>query len=67
LAHLSFNFLPYPKGNRDEWIGKGDVDRLAGAFAHSESIKSRDEDSVQRGLRGLRDYANRFLGVDNQT
>ena len=65
--HILLNFLPYPKGNRDEWIAKSEVDRLSGAFANSESIKTRDEDSVSRGLRGLRDYASRFLGGDNQT
>jgi len=60
------NFLPYPKGNRDEWIGKSELERLSGAFVNSESIKSKDEDSLLKGLRGLREYSNRFLGIENQ-
>ena len=34
--YIKLNFLPYPKGNRDEWISKSELDRLAGAFANSE-------------------------------
>ena len=42
------------------------MDRLSGAFVHSEFIKVKEVEPIERGLRGLRDYVNKILGVDNQ-
>ncbi len=50
------NFLPYPRGNRDEWISKADFARLSGAFLNNESVINRDLDSVCKSIKGLREY-----------
>lgn len=55
---IKLNFLPYPKGNRDEWIGKNDVERLAGVFTHSEQIN--DKEQLIKSIQGLRDYSNKL-------
>mmetsp|Transcript_9388 Transcript_9388/g.15828 ORF Transcript_9388/g.15828 Transcript_9388/m.15828 type:complete len:98 (-) Transcript_9388:986-1279(-) len=57
---IKVNFLEYPKGNRDEWIRKSEVDRLSGAFLNSESIIEKDFDNISKGLRGLREYGAKF-------
>lgn len=45
--YLKVNYLPYPKGNRDEWIRKNEViDRLAGPFVHSLSIIDKDKENI---------------------
>ena len=51
------NFLPYPKGNRDEWIGKNEIDRVSGAFVNSKSVLERDAESLNKALNGLREYS----------
>ena len=30
--YMKVNFLPYPKGNRDEWIQKSEFERLSKPF-----------------------------------
>lgn len=56
------NFLPYPKGNRDEWISKGELgEKISGAFLNNDSISNKDADSVNKALKGLREYfENKF-------
>ena len=54
--YVLVNFLPYPRGNRDEWISKGEVSRISGAFVNNESIINKDLEPVQKALKGLRDY-----------
>lgn len=55
------NFLPYPKGNRDEWIGKNEIDRVSGAFVNSKSVLEKDAESLNRALNGLREYSQKFI------
>jgi len=40
------NFLPYPKGNRDEWISKQDCERVSGPFLNQESITEKELDKI---------------------
>ena len=54
---MMLNFLPYPKGNRDEWIGKHEVERLSMPFANSDSVKAKELEQVSKGLKSLREYA----------
>jgi len=56
------NFLPYPKGNRDEWISKAELEeKICGAFLNNDSISNKETDSVNKAIRGLREYfENKF-------
>lgn len=55
--YIQVNFLPYPKGNRDEWISQEEVkEKIFGAFSKSDSVKNRDQESLNKALRGLREY-----------
>jgi hypothetical protein len=51
---MKLNFLPYPKGNRDEWIGKKDLERISGPFTNSDS--NRDADKIKENIQSLNDY-----------
>ena len=55
---MKLNFLPYPKGNRDEWITKKEFERLSRPFLNTEEIK--DKDQLDKNIQGLRDYAKKF-------
>jgi len=51
------NFLPYPKGNRDEWVSKGELEeKITGVFLNNDSISNKDADTVNKAFRGLREY-----------
>ena len=40
---VKVNFLPYPKGNRDEWISKSEIEnRIGGVFSHVDQIDDKD-------------------------
>lgn len=52
--YLKLNFLPYPKGNRDEWIAKTDTERIAGIFSQTEP--SKDPDEAKRNIKALNEY-----------
>ena len=51
---MKLNFLPYPKGNRDEWITKTDFERLSGPFVNTDT--NRDPESVRQSVQSLNDY-----------
>ena len=58
---MKVNFLPYPKGNRDEWMSKSELDRLSGPFVNCE-YNSTDSDLIQKSVYGLRTYySDKFL------
>jgi len=55
--YVKLNFLPYPKGNRDEWFSKSDIDRLSGPFTNScENFAEKEKDFFIRGITSLREY-----------
>ena len=55
------NFLPYPKGNRDEWIAKSELDRISGPFSQIEC--SKDPEDIKKSLKALNDYfTNKIQG-----
>lgn len=58
--YLRVNFVEYPRGNRDEWLKKSELERVAGPFAHSESILEKDFENITKGLNGLREYSMKF-------
>ena len=60
--YLKVNYLPYPKGNRDEWISKKDSARLSGPFYNSESIVEKELEPIEKGLKQLRDYVRNISG-----
>jgi hypothetical protein len=54
---IKLNFLPYPKGNRDEWFSKSDLDRLSGPFTNScENFAEKDQEFFLKGINSLREY-----------
>lgn len=60
--YLKLNFLPYPKGNRDEWIGKKDLERLCGPFVNSDS--NRDAEKIKENIQALNDYyLTKIVGI----
>jgi len=63
------NFLPYPKGNRDEWINKAELEeKISGAFLNNDSVGSKDCEPVTKALRGLREYFdNKFNMSSSKT
>lgn len=57
---IKVNFLPYPKGNRDEWININEFEnRLSGPFTMTESCN--DKDIINKNFSSLREYANKFI------
>jgi hypothetical protein len=46
--YMRLNFLPYPKGNRDEWITRSDVERLSGPFVNTDT--NRDPDCIKASV-----------------
>ena len=52
--YLKLNFLPYPKGNRDEWISKTDVERISGPFVNTDT--NRDPEKIKENIKSLNDY-----------
>ena len=59
--YLKVNFLPYPKGNRDEWISKSEMpNRISGPFTNAEFVN--DGESIVKNIEGLRHYfSEKFL------
>ena len=57
---VKLNFLPYPKGNRDEWISKNDLHRISGAYCNVEVKDKTDKEVILKNLNGLRDYHKKF-------
>jgi len=52
--------LPYPKGNRDEWITTKDLEnRLSSVFSHTEV--SNDKEVIIKNFGSLRDYVKKFI------
>jgi len=51
--------LPYPKGNRDEWITAKELERLSSVFTHSEAMN--DKEQIQKSLGSLREYVKKFI------
>lgn len=50
------NFLPYPKGNRDEWIALSEIEnRLSGLFINCP--QESDGETIKKNLGNLREYA----------
>ena len=60
---MRLNFLPYPKGNRDEWISKADVERLlCGPFINT--FPKKDPEYIKESIDGLNDYfAQKIQGI----
>jgi hypothetical protein len=48
--------LPYPKGNRDEWISKSELERLSGPFVYTD--ENKDPEEIRKSLKSLNDYFN---------
>ena len=68
IEFIKVNYLPYHKGNRDEWISKQDVsDRIVGPFLNSESVKEKDYEPVQRSLSNLREYFKKFQSLNKNS
>jgi hypothetical protein len=57
---LRVNFVEYPKGNRDEWLKRTEIERVTGAFVNSQELIEKESDSLIKSLRSLRDYAKKF-------
>jgi hypothetical protein len=57
--YIRLNFLPYPKGNRDEWISKTDVERLSGPFVYTES--HRDPEKIRDSIASLNEYLHQKI------
>lgn len=54
------NFLPYPKGNRDEWISVSEMDhRLSGLYMNVP--QETDSEVINKNLSNLREYASKFI------
>lgn len=54
------NYLPYPKGNRDEWISISEIEnRLSGLYINCP--QDNDEDVITKNLKNLRDYVEKFI------
>lgn len=64
--YLKVNYLEYPKGNRDEWLRKSEVERVSGPFKHSEELIDKDPDNIKKSLQGLRDYAKKFASPNQK-
>jgi hypothetical protein len=45
---MKLNFMPYPKGNRDEWITKTDSERLSGPFINTDT--NRDPEKIRESV-----------------
>ena len=57
---IKINFLPYPKGNRDEWIGLNEIEnRLSGTFTMVDQID--DKDNINKSFNSLREYSKKFI------
>mmetsp|Transcript_27346 Transcript_27346/g.41588 ORF Transcript_27346/g.41588 Transcript_27346/m.41588 type:complete len:91 (+) Transcript_27346:1107-1379(+) len=53
---IKVNFLPYPKGNRDEWIKASEIERLSGPFLQSCEYLEKDGDYFRKSIQSLRQY-----------
>jgi len=51
---IKLNFLPYPKGNRDEWISKTDFERISGPYINTDT--NRDPEKIKESIQALNDY-----------
>lgn len=52
--------MPYPKGNRDEWISLSEIEnRLSGPFTMIELAE--DKDVVNKSFASLREYSKKFI------
>ena len=49
---MKLNFLPYPKGNRDEWISKSDLERISGPYMNTDT--NRDTEKIKESIQALR-------------
>ena len=57
---IKVNFLPYPKGNRDEWMTEAELaNRISGPFINTEP--SEDRETIEKNLTSLRDYVQKFV------
>lgn len=45
--YMKLNFLPYPKGNRDEWISKKDLERISGPYVYTDN---KDPEKVKESI-----------------
>lgn len=60
---MRVNFLPYPKGNRDEWISRTETERISGPFANTDT--NRDPEKIKESITGLNDYfAQKIQGIN---
>lgn len=57
---VKVNFLPYPKGNRDEWITLAEVtNRIAGPYSMIDQVYDREK--IVKNFAGLQEYAKKFV------
>lgn len=56
---IKVNFLPYPKGNRDEWLQASELPRLSGIF--TQSGHDQDKETINKNLQSMRDYVKKFI------
>lgn len=62
---VKINFLPYPKGNRDEWISKTELtNRLGGPF--SQIPQETDKEKLTKNFCNLQEYARKFIKPDDR-
>ena len=52
--------MPYPKGNRDEWISLTELEtRISGPFSMIDICD--DKETVLKNFNSLREYARKFI------
>lgn len=57
---IKVNFLPYPKGNRDEWISATElVNRLCGPYSMIEH--DQDKEKIIKNIASLQEYSKKFI------
>lgn len=63
---IRVNFVEYPRGNRDEWLKKTELERVSGPFLNTEELMEKDGPSIKKSLKSLREYCRKFTLEDKK-